>query len=76
MALKKTALARSVARDPEASRRLALGLLAVKKEVPSHVAAVLASQADFVNLARTIMQHLDQPDGRKTAQGGSQGRQG
>ncbi len=72
MALKKTALARSVARDPEASRKLALGLLAVKKEVPSEV----ASQADFVNLARTIMQHLDQPDGRKTARGGSQGRQG
>jgi hypothetical protein len=76
MALKKTALARSVARDPEASRRLALGLLAVKKEVPSEVAAVLATQADFVNLARTIMQHLEQPDGQKTGPDVSRDKQG
>jgi len=75
MALDKKQLARSAARDPEASRKLALELLAMKKEVPDEVAAALAARPEFVKLARSILKHLEPLDAHKSGPGASQDKQ-
>ena len=71
MALDKKQLARSAARDPEASRKLALDLLGMEQEVPDEVAGALAARPEFVKLARSILKHLEPPDAHKSAPGGT-----
>ena len=75
MALDKKQLARSASRDPEASRKLALDLLGMKKDVPDELAAALAGRPEFVKLARAILKHLDPPDAHKSGPGASRDKQ-
>jgi len=76
MALDKKALLRRIAKDPEASRNMAIQLLQIKGKIPSEIAEALAKQPEFVKLARDVLKYVDPPDGHKTAPGASRDKQG
>ena len=75
MALDKKQLAQSASRDPEASRKLALDLLGMKKDVPNEAARALAVRAELVKVAGAIVKLLELLDAHKSGPGASRDKQ-